>query len=117
MPDAFSDIARELEEIRDANLWKTERRIVSPQAGHIKVDAQNTTHEVINLCANNYLGLADHPELIAAAHAALDSHGLGMASVRFICGTSQHRSRDHGLLSGCRNQAQAKDDRRCSLTE
>ena len=88
MPDAFWDIARELEDIRSANLWKTERRIISPQAGHIKVDAQNTTREVINLCANNYLGLADHPELIEAAHAALDSHGLGMASVRFICGTS-----------------------------
>ncbi len=88
MPDAFSDIAAELEQIRNANLWKTERNIVSPQAGYIKVEAQGSAREVVNLCANNYLGLADHPGLIAAAHKALDDHGLGMASVRFICGTS-----------------------------
>lgn len=69
-------------------LYKSERVIVSPQQADITVHrAQNDDKQVINLCANNYLGLANHPDLIAAAHTALDTHGLGMASVRFICGT------------------------------
>src|SRR5579872_1531435 len=80
--------ARELDAIREAGLWKRERAIASPQGGSVVVaegDAARTT--LLNLCANNYLGLADHPWLIAAAKKALDSHGFGMASVRFICGT------------------------------
>jgi glycine C-acetyltransferase len=80
--------ARELDAIREAGLWKRERAIASPQGGSVVVaegDAAGTT--LLNLCANNYLGLADHPWLIAAAKKALDSHGFGMASVRFICGT------------------------------
>ena len=74
----------ELAAIADAGLTKRERVIVSPQNASIKVA---NGQEVLNFCANNYLGLADHPAIIAAAHAALDSHGYGMASVRFICGT------------------------------
>jgi glycine C-acetyltransferase len=92
LTETLAEISRELEAIRAQNLWKTERPIHSPQSSHIKVGTERNRREVLNLCANNYLGLADHPELIAAAKAALDTHGLGMASVRFICGTSDlHR--------------------------
>jgi glycine C-acetyltransferase len=81
----LSDIANELDAIRTQSLWKTERPILGHQSSHIAVSGGR---EVLNFCANNYLGLADHPALIAAAKMALDSHGLGMASVRFICGTT-----------------------------
>src|ERR1700757_2015112 len=77
----LSDETRSLE---TQGLYKSERIIVSPQQAEIKVESGKT---VINLCANNYLGLANHPALIKAAHEALDTHGLGLASVRFICGT------------------------------
>src|SRR5438128_632817 len=88
----LADIATELEGIRAQSLWKTERPIVSPQDGHIKVIRDGAKHEVLNFCANNYLGLADHPALIEAAKMAMETHGLGMASVRFICGTTDlHR--------------------------
>jgi glycine C-acetyltransferase len=73
-----------LEEIRAAGLYKNERIITSPQGVEIRVKDGT---EVLNFCANNYLGLADHAEVISAAHAALDEHGFGLASVRFICGT------------------------------
>jgi glycine C-acetyltransferase len=73
-----------LEEIRAAGLYKTERVITTPQSVEIKVQDGS---EVLNFCANNYLGLADNPEVIQAAHQALDDHGFGLASVRFICGT------------------------------
>jgi glycine C-acetyltransferase len=74
--------------IREAGLFKDERVIVSPQAARITVgEANQARREVLNFCANNYLGLSSHPEVIAAAHAAIDSHGFGMSSVRFICGT------------------------------
>ena len=73
-----------LDEIRAAGLYKTERVITTPQRVEIKVQGGD---EVLNFCANNYLGLADNPEVIAAAHKALDDHGFGLASVRFICGT------------------------------
>lgn len=73
-----------LEQIRDAGLFKSERIITSPQSAQITLA---DGRQVLNFCANNYLGLADHPDLIAAAKQALDSHGFGMASVRFICGT------------------------------
>ena len=76
--------ASELETIRDQGLFKAERIIASPQAAEIELA---DGRRVLNFCANNYLGLADHPEVIAAAKDALDSHGFGMASVRFICGT------------------------------
>jgi glycine C-acetyltransferase len=73
-----------LEEIRAAGLYKTERVITTPQGVAIRVQ---DGREVLNFCANNYLGLADNPEVIAAAHRALEDHGFGLASVRFICGT------------------------------
>src|ERR1700751_638463 len=77
-------LSKTLEEIKSQGLYKTERIITTPQDAHIAVaDGKR----VLNMCANNYLGLADHPALIAAAKEALDTHGFGMASVRFICGT------------------------------
>jgi len=77
-------LAIELESIRAQGLYKTERIITSPQSAAIKTTDGG---EVLNFCANNYLGLADHPEIIKAAKDALDTHGFGLASVRFICGT------------------------------
>ena len=73
-----------LDEIRDAGLFKAERIITGPQSAEITLE---DGRKVLNFCANNYLGLADHPDLIQAAKDALDSHGFGLASVRFICGT------------------------------
>jgi len=78
----------ELDEIRSAGLFKTERHIDSPQASHIAAgQLGQPANTVLNFCANNYLGLADHPDIISAAKAAMDERGFGMASVRFICGT------------------------------
>lgn len=77
-------LAKELEEIEKAGLYKRERIIITPQGADIKIQGGQ---EVINFCANNYLGLASHPRVIEAAKKAMDSHGFGMASVRFICGT------------------------------
>src|SRR5690606_9455370 len=73
-----------LDEIRDQGLFKSERIITGPQSAEVTLDDGRT---VLNFCANNYLGLADHPAMIQAAREALDTHGFGMASVRFICGT------------------------------
>jgi glycine C-acetyltransferase len=80
----LADLAERTAGLRDDGLFKAERVIASPQAAHITL-ADGT--EVLNLCANNYLGLADHPQLLKASHDALDTYGYGMASVRFICGT------------------------------
>jgi glycine C-acetyltransferase len=80
-----SALAASLQELRDSGLYKSERQLLSAQQPHLRV-AQG---EVVNFCANNYLGLANHPLIIEAAHAALDRWGFGMASVRFICGTQQ----------------------------
>src|SRR5213592_1488052 len=79
-----NQIAQTLEEIKSQGLFKTERIITSPQDAHIAIAGGK---RVLNMCANNYLGLADHPALITAAKEALETHGFGMASVRFICGT------------------------------
>lgn len=76
-------IAAEVEDIRQADLYKKERIITSPQGPEITVGGKT----VLNFCANNYLGLSSHPKVIKAAHAAIESHGYGMSSVRFICGT------------------------------
>jgi glycine C-acetyltransferase len=80
----LADLAERTAGLRDDGLFKAERVIASPQTAHITL-ADGT--EVLNLCANNYLGLADHPQLVQAAHEALETYGYGMASVRFICGT------------------------------
>jgi glycine C-acetyltransferase len=85
-------IAAEVEEIKASGLYKTERIITSPQGAEITVNARpddpvGRGKTVLNFCANNYLGLSSHPKVIAAAHKAIDSHGYGMSSVRFICGT------------------------------
>lgn len=79
----IAHLKNETAQLEAAGLYKHERVITSPQSADITVNGKN----VINMCANNYLGLADHPQLIKAAHTALDDHGFGMASVRFICGT------------------------------
>lgn len=82
------DLAAELEQIRASGLEKAEREITTPQGARISAAlVGEPQREVLNFCANNYLGLADHPDLVAAAKLALDTHGFGMASVRFICGT------------------------------
>src|SRR5574344_1821422 len=81
-----SYLQNELQGIEEAGLYKNERVITSPQRAEIKV---NTGADVLNFCANNYLGLSDNKELIKAAKDALDKYGYGMSSVRFICGTGE----------------------------
>jgi glycine C-acetyltransferase len=86
--------------IREQGLFKEERYIHSPQASSIRVEypTGSELRSVVNLCANNYLGLSSHPEVIDAAHRALDERGYGMSSVRFICGTQDiHRELEHAL--------------------
>lgn len=103
MSNAFlSHLSETLTQIENDGLYKKERLITSPQGGEIQVGDR----QVINLCANNYLGLADHPDLIAAAKAAMEPKGFGMASVRFICGTQDlHRELEQRLA-----QFLGKDD-------
>jgi glycine C-acetyltransferase len=85
-------LAGELQGLRDSGLYKSERILTSPQAAEITVEGRR--EPVLNFCANNYLGLADHPRMVEAAKAALDRYGFGMSSVRFICGTQD----DHKAL-------------------
>ncbi|MCG7321701.1 glycine C-acetyltransferase [Arsenicicoccus bolidensis] len=88
------ELATTLQEIKDAGLWKSERQLTSPQSAHVTTNRA----EALNFCANNYLGLADHPEVERAAAEALSEWGFGMASVRFICGTqSQHKALEAAL--------------------
>jgi glycine C-acetyltransferase len=88
-------LSQTLEDIKSQGLFKTERVITTPQDAHIAITGGK---RVLNMCANNYLGLADHPALIAAAKEALDTHGFGMASVRFICGTQDiHKALEAAL--------------------
>ena len=88
MPESFlASLAEQTEALREQGLFKSERLITGPQQADIDVRTDGSSTHVLNLCANNYLGLANHPEVIAAAHKALDEFGYGMASVRFICGT------------------------------
>lgn len=94
MSDFLTHVTETLKQVEAEGLMKRERLITSPQGGEITVGGK----QVINLCANNYLGLADHPDLIAAAKAAMEDHGFGMASVRFICGTQDlHRALEQRL--------------------
>lgn len=99
MQTGFLDhITETLNGIEADGLLKREREIVSPQSGRIQVRDARGTREMINLCANNYLGLANHPEIEQAAKAAIDSHGFGMASVRFICGAQDiHRELEQAI--------------------
>ena len=80
----YNNLQTELQSIKDQGLFKSERIITSPQDARITLDDGS---EVLNFCANNYLGLSSHPKVLKAAREALDSHGYGMSSVRFICGT------------------------------
>ena len=89
------DLTTTLQEIRDAGLWKDERQLTSPQQAHITT----TKTSALNFCANNYLGLADHPDVLASASSALQEWGFGMASVRFICGTQELHTRLEAALS------------------
>jgi glycine C-acetyltransferase len=94
----IAHLQQELESIEAQGLYKQERPLDSPQGA--SVHAQNWDNDLINLCANNYLGLANHPDMVAAAHQGLDSHGLGMASVRFICGTQDiHKQLEQKLAA------------------
>jgi glycine C-acetyltransferase len=93
----LADLAQRTAGLRDEGLFKSERVIASPQTAHITLADGS---RVLNLCANNYLGLADHPQLVQAAHEALDEHGYGMASVRFICGTQTVHTALEAALSG-----------------
>ena len=91
-----NDLAGRLAEVREAGLYKTELVMTTPQGAHVDVGGR----ELLNLCANNYLGLAGHPAMVEAAHEALDRWGYGMASVRFICGTQTlHRELEERLSS------------------
>ncbi|MDU5963094.1 MAG: aminotransferase class I/II-fold pyridoxal phosphate-dependent enzyme, partial [Dermabacter sp.] len=83
------ELTAELNAIREAGTYKNERPILTPQSNAVSAASARDEEgrDVLNFCANNYLGLADHPELIASAKRALDERGFGMASVRFICGT------------------------------
>jgi glycine C-acetyltransferase len=85
--DFLDRLAAQTEALKDQGLFKQERLLAGPQQAAIQVRSNGTTREVINLCANNYLGLANDPSIVKAAHKALDEFGYGMASVRFICGT------------------------------
>src|SRR5271157_6006942 len=99
MSDAFlRHIRAALDEIEAAGLFKRERLLTGPQGGRIRVASDTGSRAAINLCANNYLGLANHPEVIAAATRAMDEFGFGMASVRFICGAQTlHRALERAI--------------------
>ena len=94
---AADRLQAELDSIREQGLYKTERVIASPQSAEITLEDGS---KVLNFCANNYLGLADHPDIIKAAKDALDTHGFGMASVRFICGTQDlHKQLEQAIAN------------------
>ncbi len=94
------DLSATLTQIEDDGLFKSERALTTPQSAHVgtATEAGVGSADVLNFCANNYLGLADHPDIVAAAHEALDRWGFGMASVRFICGTqTQHKDLEKAI--------------------
>ncbi|MBO7184586.1 MAG: aminotransferase class I/II-fold pyridoxal phosphate-dependent enzyme, partial [Oscillospiraceae bacterium] len=97
MKSALNLINAELDAIREAGTWRDERIITTPQRSRIDTTKANG---VVNMCANNYLGLSNHPELIAAAKASYDNWGFGLSSVRFICGTQEiHKTLEQKLAS------------------
>ncbi|WP_375489774.1 glycine C-acetyltransferase [uncultured Jatrophihabitans sp.] len=98
--DVRSELRATLDQIRADGLYKSERRLASPQGAHVAVQDGAGETAVLNFCANNYLGLADHPDVVAAARDALDDWGFGMASVRFICGTQTQHTQLEQELSG-----------------
>jgi len=96
--DFYSDLEKELAQIKDDGLWKSERLISTDQSSDIGIQQGSGEAQVLNFCANNYLGLANHPDLIKASHEATEKFGFGMASVRFICGTqTQHRELEQSI--------------------
>ena len=100
-------LQKELQNIKEEGLYKDERVITNPQGASIRV---STGEEVLNFCANNYLGLSSHPDVIQAAKDALDTHGYGMSSVRFICGTQDiHKELDAKGFDLDKNQITIKD--------
>jgi glycine C-acetyltransferase len=118
---SFNDRVRgiyqqQLNEIQEAGLFKHERFIHSPQAADIEVEFPTgaSIQKVINICANNYLGLSSHPEVLKAAHEGLDTRGYGMSSVRFICGTQDiHRELENKVMdanAGVFEAVLTKDD-------
>jgi len=99
--DAFlASLSEATEELKEQGLYKEERVITGPQQAEIDVREDGDTRHVVNFCANNYLGLANHPQIVAAARRAIDEHGYGMASVRFICGTQTVHKELEGRISG-----------------
>ena len=100
------ELAATLKEIQEAGLYKRERELTTPQSSHVAT----TSGEALNFCANNYLGFADHPEVVAASREALDTWGFGMASVRFICGTQSQ----HTLLESASRSSSARRRRSSS---
>jgi glycine C-acetyltransferase len=96
--DVRAQLDEELASIREAGTYKSERALTSPQGPHVGIAGRDG--EIVNLCANDYLGLANHPEVVAAARAALDRWGFGVASVRFICGTQQLHQELEAALTG-----------------
>jgi glycine C-acetyltransferase len=98
--EAFlASLSEATEELKEQGLYKEERVITGPQQAEIDVREDGDTRHVINFCANNYLGLANHPQIVAAARRAIDEHGYGMASVRFICGTQTVHKELEGRIS------------------
>ncbi|MEO1251409.1 MAG: glycine C-acetyltransferase [Pseudomonadota bacterium] len=96
----YRRIASEIEDLRSQGLEKREREITSPQGPEIEVNHKGAKTRVLNFCANNYLGLADHPDIVEAAQKTMDDYGFGMASVRFICGTTDlHRRVEKEIAS------------------
>jgi 7-keto-8-aminopelargonate synthetase-like enzyme len=103
-----SHVQKELQSISDAGTYKRERVITSSQSSSISVASSAGQRRVLNFCANNYLGLANSPQLREAAKAAVDSHGLGLSSVRFICGTQDiHKTLEKKIASQQRAEQRA----------